>query len=262
MQFRESNMNQAELYELAQGQTAIFSRKSPYKDGVNEDSALLLPLDENRAILAVADGLGGRLGGAGASQTAINHLEQIASQRPEPDDLRGAVIDAFERANLEVMANGIGSCTTLIAVEVVPTGLRTYHAGDSSALLFDAKGEIKLETIPHSPVGYALAAGLIDDDEAFAREDRHLVSNVLGAESMHIDISTALHCQPGDTLVLASDGLFDTVRITEVREFVTSNGVLEATAELASLAMRRMCGEPGEQQGKPDDLTIVLHRFG
>lgn len=261
MQFLESNMDQAELYELAKGQTAVFSHKSPFKDGVNEDSALLLPLGDGRAILAVADGLGGRVGGAEASQTAIRQLERIGTQRPAPDDLRGPIIDAFERANLEIESRGIGSCTTLVVAEIMPTGVRTYHVGDSAALMFDSRGQVKLETIPHSPVGYALAAGLIDDDEAFTREDRHLVSNVVGSDAMHIEVSMAQQSQPGDTLLLATDGLFDSVRLIEIRDSLMTGSVLEATASLAGLAMRRMIGDPGEPQGKPDDLTLIVHRF-
>jgi len=261
MQFLESNMIEAELYELAHGQTAVFSHKSPFKDGVNEDSALLLPLGDNRAILSVADGLGGRVGGAQASQTAVNHLLRIGAQQPAPDDLRGPIIDAFERANLEIVSRGVGSCTTLVVAEIVPKGVRSYHVGDSAALMFDSRGQLKLETIPHSPVGYALAAGLIDDDEAFVREDRHLVSNVVGSDVMHIEISTSIECHPGDTLLLATDGLFDSVRLAEIRDSLVADNVLAATASLSEFAMRRMCGEPGEPQGKPDDLTMIVHRF-
>ena len=48
---------------------------------------------------------------------------------------------------------GAGSATTLAVAEVVGQTVRTYHVGDSPIWVFGQRGRLKLQTVPHSPVG-------------------------------------------------------------------------------------------------------------
>ena len=97
--------------------------------------------------------------------------------------------------------------TTLAAVEISGVSARPYHIGDSSILITGQKGKLKLNTVAHSPVGFAVEAGLLDVDEALHHAERHLVSNVLGLENMRIELGSPVDLAPRDSLVIASDGL-------------------------------------------------------
>ena len=129
---------------------------------------------------------------------------------------REAILSGFDRANRAVLQRGGGGATTLAVVEVRAGRLRSYHVGDSGVLVFGGRGKVRLQTIFHSPVGYAVEAGVLDEEEAMNHVDRHLVSNVVGDRSMHVGVSYPRRLRPMDTVVLASDGLFDNAYTEEV----------------------------------------------
>jgi serine/threonine protein phosphatase PrpC len=174
--------------------------------------------------------------------------------------LRTAILNGLETANGRVQSVGIGTATTLAVVEVVDYTVRPYHVGDSMILVVGQRGKIKLQTTSHSPVGFAVEAGLLDEIEAMHHEDRHLVSNVIGSAEMTIEIGTSLRLAPRDTVLLASDGLFDNLFIQEIVDRIRKGPLDQAVERLATDSRRRMLQpEPGSPS-KPDDLTIVALR--
>ncbi len=127
-------------------------------------------------------------------------------------------------------------------------------------LVMGQRGKIKLQTVSHSPVGFALEAGVIDEAEAMHHEDRHLVSNVLGASDMRIEVGSTLALSSRDTLLLSSDGLFDNLHRDEVVERMRRGPLLEAVRKLSRDSVRRMTRPVEGEPSKPDDLTFVAFR--
>ena len=64
----------------------------------------------------------------------------------------------------------------------------------------------------------AVESGMLDEDEAVHHEERHLISNVVGADDMRIEIGLSINMAAKDTLLLASDGLFDNLYLNEIIE--------------------------------------------
>jgi serine/threonine protein phosphatase PrpC len=185
----------------------------------------------------------------------------VREARGPEERLRTALLDGFELANERVLALGRGAATTLAAVEVVAGTIRTYHVGDSLILVVGGRGRIKWRTVAHSPVGYGLEAGLLDEEDALAHDERHLVSNVLGSTEMRIEIGPPLELAPRDTVLLASDGLADNLHIDDIVAGLRDRDLGRAVVDLADRAGRRMVST-GEAPlpGKPDDLTLVAYR--
>ena len=129
--------------------------------------------------------------------------------------LHFAVLNAIEATNLELIAAGTGLATTLAIVEVDGDRVRPCHVGDSAILLFGQRGKIKMQTIAHSPVGYAVEAGLLDAQQAIHHEHRHIISNIVGSPAMRIEIGPPSQMATFDTLLLASDGLLDNLHVNE-----------------------------------------------
>jgi serine/threonine protein phosphatase PrpC len=233
----DENLATPRVVPFVEGHAAVFSTRGPDKQGPNEDSAGLLALDDERGVLVVADGLGGQPGGNSASKIALQSLATALDSATEHDtSIRAAVLDGLERANDRVLELGIGAATTVAALEVVGASARPYHVGDSGILVVGQRRRVKLQTVSHSPVGYAVEAGLLDEQEAMHHDDRHLVSNMVGTPDMRIEVGSSLRLAPRDTVLLATDGLFDNLNPAEVVD-------IEA-------------GHPS----KPDDLTFVLYR--
>ncbi len=262
----EVEMADVALFEFAGGSAAVFTTRSPKKATPNEDAAALLPIDSFTGVLAVADGLGGHAGGERASRLAVETLQQSihAGVTLSPDDnrdwLRGAILDGIEAANQQVLQLGNGAATTLALVEIQNRVVRPYHVGDSVILLTGQRGKLKLQTIAHSPIGYAVEAGLLNEEDAIHHNERHVISNVIGSDQMRIEIGPPIEMAPRDTLLLTSDGLVDNLLPSEIVELVRSGPIELAVRALVDETSRRMTAGEGQGPSKPDDLTVIAYR--
>lgn len=241
------------------GTVAIYSAPRSAREAANQDSALSVALDAERGILAVADGAGGLQAGGRASTHALRQL--LKSLRWVGNgSLREAILHGFDAANQAVAGLGVGAATTVALVLIDRDGVRSFHAGDSLVMVVGQRGKRKLETIAHSPVGYAVEAGVLDEDEAMHHEERHLVSNLVGTAEMRVEMSARLPLARRDTVLLASDGLSDNLNPDELVELIRKGTLEQAASGLIAAARERMKGDQGDAPSKPDDLTFLLYR--
>jgi len=256
-------MQAAQAFRLSAGVAAFCSRRAPDKATANEDSAVVVPIDQGRVVLAIADGLGGQPCGHEASRLVLRTLRAtLILARRHGTLLRTAILDGLETANRRLIELGIGAGSTVAVVEIDAHTARTYHVGDSAILVAGQRGKRKLLTTSHSPVGYAMEAGLLDEEEALEHEDRHLVSNILGAAEMSIQVGSSLTLARRDTVLLGSDGLFDNLRLDEIIARIRKGPLPDAIDRLMDAATRRMTGAKADQPCKPDDLTVLAFRPG
>ena len=174
--------------------------------------------------------------------------------------LRTAILNGIEAANDAVLALANGSATTMTVITIEGLIARSYQIGDSEALVVGQRGVIKLQTTAHSPTGFAVEAGFLDEREALHHAERHLVSNFLGTSEMRIDVGAGVELRPRDTVLVASDGLTDNVHLEEIVERIRTGGLEESAADVIRLADRRMAGPTAGQPSKPDDLSLILFR--
>jgi len=256
----DQNMNDMQHYCLAGMELVIYSRRSPDKDTSNEDALALLPFEHDGFVAMIADGAGGQRGGKQASQAVVNYLNE-SLKGCSSENLRNAILDGIERANKEIQALGLGAASTLALLEFHLNLVRPYHIGDSEILIIGQKGKIKLHTLSHSPSSYAVEAGVIESHEAMLHEERHLVSNLLGYDDMRIELGPPLKLQRFDTVLLASDGLFDNLSLQEIIEISRKGPLRKAMLNLTSLSLERMHKDTDTSTpNKPDDISIILMR--
>ena len=244
------------------GKALFFTTRAPDKTTPNEDCLAILPFDDESGVLIVADGLGGLPAGSTASQLAIDSLIRVLNEAATDETpLRDAILNGIEQANAAILQQASGMATTLAVIEIQGHTIRHYHVGDAMIMLTGQRGKLKAYTVPHSPMGYAVEAGMLDEDEAVHHEERHIVSNVVGALDMSISIGTSLQLASRDTLLLASDGLFDNLYMEEIVEIIRKGPLAKAAEKLVSLCQQRM---QHPQQGFPshaDDLSFILYRL-
>jgi serine/threonine protein phosphatase PrpC len=247
--------------DIGGGSLVAHTRRAPDKESENEDTVAAIPYGPDAVVLVVADGAGGLPGGRRASQTAVRSLQDsLDVAMSETMLLRTAILDGMEAANDAVRALGNGAATTLTIVTVEGHTARSYQVGDSEAMVVGQRGRVRAQTMAHSPTGFAIEAGMLDQRAALHHEERHLVSNFIGTPDMRIDMGTGIRLNPRDTILLASDGLTDNVHIHEIREIIRKGPLREAVNSIAGLAWRRMTVETMHQPSKPDDLSVILFR--
>lgn len=182
------------------------------------------------AVVAVlADGMGGHAGGALASRMACeSFIKAYAAQSGStPDRLMESLAAANEAIADTVSTNpmlaGMGS--TLVGVTFGADGIEWVSVGDSPLLLY-RRGEIALLNEDHSlapELDRLAATGAITEDEARRDPRRHMLrSAVTGEEIDLIDLSARpLRIEPGDYIILASDGL-QTLESAEIQRIVAA----------------------------------------
>jgi serine/threonine protein phosphatase PrpC len=270
---------------VAEGMAAWLTCKSPGKPGPNEDAVAAIPVRDNRGILMVADGLGGHRGGRRASQLMktglIRMVKRLSSGMAEPvikisgvvpvplattndllgeQEFRSAILNEIEQVNQRLLRSRMGAATTLALVEISKRRVRTYHVGDSEILIVSQRGRIKYSSVSHSPIGYAVESGIMSAEEALYHPDRHLISNVIGSDQMSVELGPWISLSPRDTVLLASDGLFDNLLQEEIVEFIRIGRPVDCVRKLAELARKRMLVPSMNVPSKPDDLSILLYR--
>jgi serine/threonine protein phosphatase PrpC len=208
-----------------------------------EDNYLVRDLGNNRVLDAVMDGVTERRG-AEASQEVVEALE--AASLASPDDV-AAVLEATN-ARLYRMGWGRFVFTTASVTLCLDNTLYVVSAGDSPVFLIRSDGVQRLVSRTSGFVrsGVARALGIRQELGSLYRADIAL--------------------QPGDRLVLATDGISDCLTQDELRKIVlgaASPG--DAAAEVESLiASRQAAGHlPYELGGRfrPDDRTAIFRFF-
>ena len=257
----EDTVGGPEYYEAGPGRLAVYTCSSPDKDRPNEDRIAVVPHGDSSLILMVADGAGGHANGDTASSTAIKLIcKSIRKTGHENSELREAILTGIETANARLLDSAPGSATTISLAEIHRDTVRTYHAGDTEIIVTGLKGKLKYQTLIHSPVGYAVEAGLLDEADAIMHEDRHIVSNVLGFPDMHITIGSPFRLDAYDTLLIATDGLFDNLQKDEILELIRKGTLKNCANNLVEMASERMFEKDREKPSKLDDLSFILFR--
>ena len=243
------------------GSLVAFSSPAPDKETPNEDAVAAIPYGPDAAVLIIADGAGGLPAGRRASRLAVRSLEKsLIEAMSETMLLRTAILNGIEAANQAVLSLASGSATTMTVVTIEGLLARTYQVGDSEAMVVGQRGRIKSQAMAHSPTGFAVEAGFLDERAALHHKERHLVSNFIGTTDMHIDMGIDVKLKPRDTVLLASDGLTDNIHVQEIVDMIRKGPLSAAIDSMSSLARRRMSVESKHQPSKPDDLSVILFR--
>lgn len=241
------------------GTAIVFTRPRPGRTSPNEDAAAVIPGADDCCVLAVADGLGGLPAGDAAARTVLQYL----ADRLEGVDAvsqREAMLTGLEQANAAILSAGQGGASTVAVAAIDGNTVRTAIAGDSMIVVCGQRGRVKYQSVPHSPIGYAEASGMLDENEAMFHAERHLVSNVVGQDGMHVEVGPVIRLAPRDTVILGSDGLFDNLYIGEIVELVRCGPLDVAARKLLLACQQRMQQDTDRHPHKPDDLTFILYR--
>ena len=235
----------------------------------NQDSfcALLAPDAPlgSDALLAVADGMGGRPAGDVASAMAIerllSRLQEADKQQALDDGQRAGLLgEAMHAVNRDVFQAAIkpetrGMGTTLTVAMVTTSSLAIGHVGDSRLYLLRG-GQLHQPTADHNWAEEEIRRGHLDRDAARTHPGRNILTRAIGT-SPHVEADVlVLGVQPGDTILLCSDGLHGLHGLLsdeEISRVLQDQSPPEAAKTLVNMA---------NEQGGHDNVTVVVARLG
>lgn len=229
---------------------------------VNEDA-----WGHNDATFAVADGMGGRGGGAMAARTAIDRfLGRLATVTDQPDWRR-----IIEAVNGDVMLAGADRGidrlgTTLLAAAVGGPLVTLVHLGDSRAYRLTAPHDRAPATTPppgprldllthdHNVRAELLAAGLDVGEYRERGVALHGLTSFIGLEqdALRVDV-LAVPVRTGDRLLLCTDGVHRQLDDEQLREALQLRTCRQAAERLVHQA---------DHAGGRDNATAVVLQIG
>ncbi len=229
----------------------------------NQDTFICTPLwSESSALLTVIDGVGGYAGGDRAAAIAKESIERyMATPNGDPlSMLREAVVFANNQINEQRQQDLRLSqmcCVLTAALADVSTGkLYFVHVGDTRLYRY-RRGELTKLTQDHSLVGVREDAHELTEAEAMAHPRRNEILRDVGSGAHRVDDPNFLDSgetdfQPGDQLLLCSDGLTDMVTQAQIKAVL--NRPISLDKQLSELV------RVANQQGGNDNITVVLAR--
>jgi protein phosphatase len=200
---------------------------------------------EGPVVLMVADGMGGHVAGEVASRLAVN---AAASSSLEPGD-RVAAANRAIREEVARQPDLEGMGTTMTLVELTPEGVAHFgHVGDSRAYLY-RDGSLKQLTADHTVAAEMVALGQITAEEAEDHPRSHMIVRCLGlTRFVNVD-EIELELEPGDRILLCSDGLNSMVPHATISQTLGEGTADEVAWRLIELA---------NKTGGHDNITIIL----
>jgi len=219
----------------------------------NEDRYAMAP---DLGLYLVADGMGGHRAGQVASEMAaecaIRAVEALQGATVSlAEKLRHAVACAnreiHNAAMREPELRGMG--TTLVAVLLSDERLALAHVGDSRAYLV-RNGRIRLLTDDHSVVGELLRRQQISEADAREHPHRHVLTRALGVRKSTVPDLAEMTPQPGDAVLMCSDGLTAHLRDEEMLEHVLAAGDPQTACDVLV--------EAANERGGIDNITVLI----
>jgi PPM family protein phosphatase len=218
---------------------------------INED----LPLESDN-LFAVADGMGGHVGGEVAARLAVASLAQAFSRVPTAEGLQQAFAAANQAVFDESQANpdvrGMGTTLTALALVAGADGRDTLvmaNVGDSRAYVL-SDGHLTQITADHSLAEERMRHGEMTEAEAAVHPQRHILTRTIGIfPEVEADM-WELELHSGDRVILCSDGLSNEVGMDEMA------AVLQAQADPGQAAQELV--DLANERGGSDNITVVV----
>lgn len=260
--------DRSHLYVTAKSHPGMSGKNN--EDNFAVSAYLVSKMNPTPSVFAVvSDGIGGHRAGEVASELVVNLISEAVEKREGGHPLAVfqnsfyRVSEAiFERAEDDVSHKGMGA--TVACAWVIGFQLYIAYAGDSRLYLIRGKTILQLSR-DHTWVQEALEKGIIDNEGLKSHPNLHVIRRYLGSsEPPEPDLrmfltpdendakaksNQGLTLEPGDVILLCTDGLTDLVDNSEIRDLLNGRTLSQAADALIELANSR---------GGHDNITIVM----
>ena len=231
--------------------TDVGQKRSNNQDYVNRYT--------NRAgidLIVLADGMGGHRAGHIASEMTATDLgaSWVDTQLHTLNDVREWMVAVLEEENKKIYQLGQtdeykGMGTTLEAIVIIDQQMIYAHVGDSRIGLL-RNGEYQQLTSDHSLVGALVRAGQLSEEEARLHPQKNIITQSIGQlQPVEADIAIKT-LEPGDYVLVNSDGLTNMVSKEDIRDILLSEVPIENKAE----SLIRFANNAGGT----DNITVAL----
>ena len=250
----------AGLIAGARSHPGIKRQHKPNEDSLFVAQGIRLHSSQPFGVFIVTDGMGGHQYGQEASGHAIQTLiDQLLPQLSDglelrETELRQLLIEGVQAANQVIYQRSqqlrtvMG--TTITAAVVVGLTALVANVGDSRTYRYREAAGLRQVTRDHSLVAYLVETGIIQAGDIYTHPQRNQIYRSLGANPLLLVDVFMERLQPGDTLLLCSDGLWEMVR-EPVIEQILRNGT-DPSQSSSALIEAALAG------GGADNVSVIV----
>lgn len=216
-------------------------------------------------LLLVADGMGGRAGGDIASQISVGTTAQyvlntmpwfLSLEHDHDEDQREELIAALQACREAIVAEATRQPdyshmgTTLTMAYIVWPRMYVVHIGDSRCYVW-RQGRLIQVTRDHTAAQALIDDGTMTAEQAVRSPLSHILVSSIGESesSFHPDVFKA-GLEPGDVVLLCTDGLTTEVSDEQIGEILASGQSAEQTT--------RALIDSANTAGGKDNITVVV----
>jgi serine/threonine protein phosphatase PrpC len=245
---------------IATVRKSVAIQTSNLDPGGLDDARLNAP---DATLLAVADGVGGRAGGAHASATAVRTLLEFVVRAGgcyqrfdvEEEDafigqMEAGIREAHESILREYGNPHYAPATTLTIVMVIAPRAYIVHVGDTRAYCL-RRGRLLQLTRDQTMGQYMLDAGAWTEEQVRRAPNAGVLASAIGSSEV-TPVVGLIDLEPGDVVLVCSDGLTKHVDDATITEILSAAGTTEAACD--TLIERALAG------GGSDNVTVVVGR--
>jgi len=221
---------------------------------VNEDAILAKP---EVGLWAVADGMGGHLVGDVASSRIITALDAVVPHE-DLSDYVNAVEDAVLEANekmleyAQIMFESGTMGSTLVVLLIKERVGVCLWVGDSRLYRFRNQQLAQISR-DHSQVEEMIELGLLSRESAEDYPHKNVITRAVGVENqLYVDINV-FTTQIGDTFLLCSDGLYNSVSDEDLQQALSLRDTDIMVSQLVDKALAN---------GAPDNVSVIVVQGG
>ena len=223
----------------------------------NQDNYCGQQLPDGSGWGIVCDGMGGANGGRVAAKIATDTMLQYFARQLHTlrhGEEKQFIMHGFDITNRAVYDKAtsdpdmLGMGTTGVCVYLCGPMAHIVHAGDSRAYLWRG-GVIRQLTRDHSMVQQLVDSGQITREQAATHPQKNLITRALGVSANIVPEYNRCEVQPGDVLLLCTDGLTNMVPDEEIALILQETAFFDAPRILIERAI---------QGGGQDNITVVL----
>ena len=194
----------------------------------NQDRAAVV-VAEDAAIMLVFDGMGGHENGAQAAELGLEIVQELFMASALPlFDPQGFLYMAMARAHDEVVRIGANVAVdfrpraTCAVCLIQESGCWWGHIGDSR-IYHMRHGALVKRSRDHSHVEVLIQEGAITEEEALEHPMRNFVECCIGGDASVPDMSITrkMPLEPGDVLLVCTDGLWSGITDDEMADMAT-----------------------------------------
>ncbi|MGM0522677.1 MAG: Stp1/IreP family PP2C-type Ser/Thr phosphatase [Bacillota bacterium] len=229
-------------------------RVRPY----NEDAGGVVCNQDKQALYVIADGMGGHNAGDVASAMVLQYFQTHwpkERQLTRVDDVEHYLSQSIQTVNEQIYqkakANDAyrGMGTTVVVVMIIDEMAVVAHVGDSRCYKI-SEAQMKQITKDHSLVNALVNAGEITEQEARIHPKKNILTRAVGTDdTIEVDV-TIISCEPGEKLLLCTDGLTNKLTDEDILAIIQSVQTIDEAGE-------KLIAEANARGGE-DNISLVL----